>query len=414
MRGLRLTGRGLTLLVVGVLVAVAAALVGEPDVVWVGLLVVALPLVGIVGVLVLRPRLRLRREVRPPQVALGGRPEILLHLENTSPVALSGLDFADRAPSTFGADAQFSLARGLGRWTQRVGYELDADQRGHFPLGPLWATAHDPLGMAVVRWPVPGAEATLRVTPRVWTLSRRAAGMGLGATGDATPQRIGQAGQDDVLVREHRHGDDLRRVHWRLSAKQGELMVRLEEHPWDPAVTLVIDTRSVAHFGSGPDSTLEWVISLGASVGAELLAARYRVTILSADTEVHAPGHHDPSAAADRMLQRLTDLEASGRDSLIDGLADSDAMGNAQSVIGALGLLGAADAAALSAVGTRMVQCSALVPDAAAFGAAPDAVDAHDDACRLLESAGWTIHRYRPTDSVPDAWSALLHRREAR
>lgn len=411
---MRLTGRGLTLLVVGVVVAVAAALVGEPDVVWVGILAAALPVVGVVGVLVLRPRLRLQREVRPHQVALGGRPEILLNLENTWPATLSGLDFRDRAPSAFGADAQFSLARGLGRWSQRVAYELHAEQRGHFPLGPLRASAHDPLGMASLTWSVPGNEATLRVTPRVWGLSRLGDSMGLGSTGDATPQRIGQAGQDDILVREHRHGDDLRRVHWRMSAKQGELMVRLEEHPWDPAVTLLVDTRTSAHFGTGRDSTLEWVISLGASVGAQLLAARYRVTILSADEEIHTPGHHHASASADRMLRRLTDLEASGRDSLVDGLADSDAVGNAQSVIGALGMLRAADAAALTAVGTRMVQCSALVPDAAAFEAASSDAAVHDDACRLLESAGWTIHRYGPADSVPDAWSALLRRREAR
>lgn len=411
---MRLSGRGLTLLVIGGVVAVAAAMVGEPDVVWIGLLLVALPLLGLLAVLLLRPRLRLVRTVEPREVPLGSRPRAKLELTSTWPAALSGLDFRDKAPSAFGADAQFSLVRGFGTWTQDVGYELRADHRGHFRLGPLRATVHDPFGLARCSWSVPGADAALRVTPRIWGLRGLGDSMGLGSAGDATPQRIGQAGQDDVLVREHRHGDDIRRVHWRMSAKQGELMVRLEEHPWDPAVILVIDTRQAAHFGAGPEGTLEWAISMGASVGTELLGSRHRLTILSADAEILSPGHGDAMPGRERMLHRLTDVEASESSSLKDALADSDAIGNSQTVIGVLGMLNAMDAAALTAVGTRMLQCSALVPDAAAFAADPRAVEAHDDACRLLVSAGWTIHSYRPGDAVPTAWSALLRRREAR
>lgn len=411
---LRLTGRGLALLVLGIVIAVAAASIGEPDIVWIGLVLVALPVLALAVVGLGHPRLSLERRVEPPEVPLGSRPRVVLELVNRNPVAVSALDFRDKAPSAFGSDAKFSLVRGLGTWRQPVGYDLQADHRGHFRLGPLRASAHDPLGLASYNWSVPGDDATLSVTPKVWRLTRIKDSMGSGSAGDATPQRIGQAGQDDVLVREHRHGDDLRRVHWRMSAKQGELMVRLEEHPWDPSATLVIDTRRSAHFGRGPEGTLEWCISLGASVAAELISGRYRITILSADEEVLTPGHMDAFSGRSRMLRRLTDVEASGASTLMEGLEDSTGTGNAQSIVGALGLLGAGDAAALTAVGSRMLQCAALVPDAAAFGAGPAAVAAHDDACRLLESSGWTVQRYRPGQSVPDAWTSMLARREAR
>jgi len=53
-------------------------------------------------------------------------------------------------------------------------------------------------------------------------------------------------------VREHRHGDDLRKVHWRATARSGELMVRLEERPWRAQATLLLDTRTRAHLGTGP------------------------------------------------------------------------------------------------------------------------------------------------------------------
>lgn len=411
---LRLTGRGIALLVLGIAIVIAAAAIGEPDVVWVGLLMIALPVLGLLLVAITHPRLRMQRRVEPEEVPLGSRPAVVIDLENRFPAAVSALDFRDRAPSEFGSDAKFSLMRGLGAWQQPVGYELQANHRGHFRLGPLRATATDPMGMASYSWSVAGDDATLSVTPRVHPLARLKDSMGAGSSGDATPQRIGQAGQDDVLVREHRHGDDLRRVHWRMTAKQGELMVRHEEHPWDPAATLVVDTRRRAHFGEGPDGTLEWCISLGASVGAELLASRYRITILSADAEVLSPSHVDSLSGRQRMLRRLTDVTPSEATTLMEGLEDSTGTDNSQSIIGALGMLTAGDAAALTAVGSRMLQCAALVPDAAAFGAGPADVATHDDACRLLESEGWTIQRYQPGQSVPEAWLALLARRQAR
>lgn len=412
--GSRPTARGIALLAAGAAVTLAGASIGEPDVVWVGLLLLGLPLAALVAVRLLRPALVVARRVDPQEAPIGSRPRVVLDLRNDRPLALSALSFSDRAPSAFGSDARFFLSRGLGRWRQQVAYDLIADQRGHFRLGPLTATAHDPLDLARTRFPVPGDDATLRVTPRVWDLARLGKGLGTGSAGESTPQRIGLAGQDDVLVREHRHGDDLRRVHWRISAKQGELMVRLEEHPWDPAVTLLLDVRASAHFGEGPEGSLEWVVSLGASVATQLLAARHRLTILSPDAEVFAPGHADQSSAGRRMLQQLTDLEASARSTLVAGLSDADSLSNARSLLAALGLLTAADAAALAAVGSRMSQCAALVPDAQAFGADPAAALAHDDGCRLLASSGWTIQRYRPDEAVPHAWSALLAGRSAR
>lgn len=399
----------MTLLALGVAITSGGAWIGEPDIVWVGLLLVLLPLAGMVVVLLLPPRLELLRRVDPAEVPLGGRPMMSLELANTRLASFSALTFRDKAPSEFEADAHFSLARGAGRWEQDVEYDLQSDQRGHFRLGPLHVRAHDPLGMAHRSWQVPGPDAMLRVTPRVWELASLSGIMGVGSSGEATPQRIGLAGQDDILLREHRHGDDLRRVHWRMSAKQGELMVRVEEHPWDPAVTLLIDTRAGAHVGTGPDSTLEWVISLGASVADQLLSARYRVTILSADAPVPIPGQADTESARRHMLHGLTDLDTSGHETLVPGLSDPEALGNSRSMIAALGFIGNNDAVALATVGSGMMRRGALVPDAAGFQLAPARARIHDEACRLLLSQGWAVQRYGPGDDVPTAWAALMN-----
>ena len=410
---MRLTGRGLTLLACGVAVTIAAAAVGEPDLVWLGLLLVLLPPVGLALALLLRPEVRVTRKVDPPQVAIGERPRTELTLQNVRALSYSALEFRDTCPGALGASARFALAHGVGRWSQGVGYEVRAEHRGHFTLGPLDVTLHDPFGLTRSSWEVPGNASTLRVTPRMYQLALPRRLIGSGSTGDTTPQRIGHFGQDDVLVREHRHGDDLRRVHWRMTAKQNELMVRVEEQPWDPSVMLVIDSRGAAHMGKGVDGGLEWSISAVASTAAVLMSARCRVTVVSAETEIFSPLHADSVTARDRMLGAMVDLTASGRASLSSGLSHSDSIGSSQSILAALGLLGAADAAALSAVGNRMQQCAALVPDPSAWGADAARADAHRDACRLLTASGWTLHHHQPGEGVVEAWDRLMARVEA-
>ena len=411
--GLRPTARGLTLLAIGIGITVAGAWLGEPDIAWVGLLLVLLPLLGSVIVLAFKPSLQVDRTVEPAEVPLGGQAKMSLLLHNLRPISLAALSFKDAAPSEFEADAHFSLSRGIGRWKQPVYYDLETEQRGHFRLGPLSATVHDPLGLATRTWAVKDQQATLRVTPRIWELSRLDGDMGSGSAGDATPQRIGTAGQDDVLLREHRYGDDLRRVHWRMSAKQGELMVRLEEQPWDPAVTILLDTRASAHVGLGPNSTLEWVISLGASVADQLLSARHRIAIVSADSPVMAPGEVDTQSANRHMLHRLTDLRPSPETTLLSALADPEPFSNARSLIAGLGVLGNTDVAALTSISDRMAECTALVPDTRKFSLNTASARSHEEACQMLTSHGWVLQPYGPGDNIPNAWAELLAHRDA-
>ena len=56
-------------------------------------------------------------------------------------------------------------------------------------------------------------------------------------SGDNRPRAFATGSAEDVTVREYRRGDDLRRVHWRSSARVGELMVRREEQPWQSRAT---------------------------------------------------------------------------------------------------------------------------------------------------------------------------------
>ena len=97
-------------------------------------------------------------------------------------------------------------------------------------------------------------------------------------------------GQDDALVREYRQGDDVRRIHWRSTARWGDLMVRREEQAWDPSASIVLDSRASAHAGRGMHNSLEWAISAAASIGIHFLDDGFGIEIYEADGPLHISG----------------------------------------------------------------------------------------------------------------------------
>src|SRR5262249_46658392 len=88
--------------------------------------------------------------------------------------------------------------------------------------------------------------------------------------GDPRASTAAAAGEDDVVPRAYRDGDELRRVHWRSTARYGELMVRREEQRWQDRAVVILDSRRSAHAGSGPSSSFEFAVSAAASIGVHL------------------------------------------------------------------------------------------------------------------------------------------------
>ena len=128
----------------------------------------------------------------------------------------------------------------------------------------------DPLGLCEVAQSFTSTD-TLVVTPQVWPLPPMRLGSGTGGSGESRLRAAATSGEDDLGTREYRHGDDLRRIHWRSTARAGELMVRREEQPWQANALLVLDNRLHAHHGDGPGSSFEYACSAAASVGVQLL-----------------------------------------------------------------------------------------------------------------------------------------------
>ena len=111
-----------------------------------------------------------------------------------------------------------------------------------------------------------------------------------------------------MLPREHRPGDDMRRIHWRATARHGDLMVRREEQAWHSSLVVILDSRDRAHHGSGRDSTFEWAVSAAASIAIHHLRRGWRVTVLTADGRLLAEAAGSSAEGIEAVLEAFSDV----------------------------------------------------------------------------------------------------------
>ena len=228
--------------------------------------------------------MRARRTVLPARLPVDGA--VTVEVGCPAERCSEALRLVDEVPDAAGPTAdsppRFLVSRIPRRDGLRLRYPLRPGLRGVHRIGPLVARATDPLGLAELSHELAGADR-LVVLPRVVAAARVAGRPRPGAdAAGAAPARQG-TGLADVLVRPYQQGDELRRVHWRSTARHDELMVRQEERPWRGGTTVLLDRRDAAHRGRGPAASLEFAISLVASIGVHLIGRGAPVTVATED-----------------------------------------------------------------------------------------------------------------------------------
>ncbi|MGL4832736.1 MAG: DUF58 domain-containing protein, partial [Propionibacteriaceae bacterium] len=288
------------------------------------------------------------------------------------------------------------------------GYQLRANQRGRSNVGPVSVETRDPFGMVRLLRQQHSGETSLAVTPVISRLSGTVLGAINGADGEATPQRISSSGEDDVLVREYRHGDDMRRVHWRSSAKLGELMVRREERAGGPSATILLDSRQSAHAGQGPDSSFEWSVNAAASIAMLLLEYGYHVCLVSAEGTLVEPrlSTAEQELAREDIMSALTDITMSAGDSL-DAAADALSHHSDNHVL--IALIGRTSHHNLERILTARhgrTRGLAFAVDTPSFTADKTATEgvSLDQRCMSFSGNGWRTVAVTSAMSVPQAW----------
>lgn len=415
------------LLAAGAVLLAAGASMGEQAVVQLAVFVLVLPLVSALVVARERFRPSVERAAVPARVRRGEGTEVTLALTSAGRRPGATWLLTEHLPPALGPEPRFAVSRlGSGRPTE-LRYALVPRRRGHHALGPLRSRVVDPFGL-VERSNAGTGTAPLLVVPRVQPLSP--AGTLDGHGGEGARRAIAVHGEDDVSIREYRRGDDLRKVHWRATARTGELKVRLEERPWRARTTVLLDARRPAHLIAGqhdpdPADSLEWAVEAAASIAVGLGRRGHEVRVVTEDGELAGTGRlpAGPSgAAAEGLLDRLGTLLPSPRTDLRPGLEVLHRIGGDGQVVCLLGALGPDDVAELVRALPGPAPRAAVLLDLGSFlpavrghrrggsAAGTALADQRDESADRLRAAGWQVAVARAGDPVAVVWAALSGR----
>jgi len=315
------TTRGTSFLAAGLAAALAGLALGERNLVSVGALLFILPLLSALAAGRARYRLSCVRQVSPARVPAGHTTHVSVRLENVSRLPTGLLLAEDSIPYPLGSRPRYVLDGVERGGVRELTYPLRSDLRGKFTIGPLEVRIADSFGLVELGRSF-ATTSTLVVTPKVIPLPRTAIGASWVGEGEGKTRAAAAAGEDDVVPRAYRDGDELRRVHWRSTARYGELMVRREEQRWRNRALLLLDTRRGAHGGSGIASSFEYAVEAAASIGVHLARGGMDGQLITDAGPVAATGIFE-----DVLLDSLAVMKASRGTELSAGLAAVRAAG---------------------------------------------------------------------------------------
>ena len=394
-----LTTRGRAFMAAGAVAALLGLDLGQRALLSVGGLLIVLPLLSVLVATRTRYRIKCTRAITPTRVPAGQSASVGLQLDNVSRLPTGLLLAEDTVPYSLGARPRFILDRIEPGGTRRLNYPLQSDHRGKFPIGPLQLHVADTFGLVKVG-SLATATGTLLVTPAITPLSRTSlAGTWLGE-GGTRASTTAAAGEDDVVPRPYREGDELRRVHWRSTARHGELMVRREEQHWRNRVVLFLDTRGIGHAGRGPSSSFEFAVGATASIGVHLAREGIDGDFVTDSGAVTGPGSFE-----DALLDTLAVIGPSRGTSLAAGLAQLP-RGSSGLLVAIVGHLPDEEARRLAAARRTAGPAMAMLLAVSTWAERPGSGET-DSAAGILAAAGWRVVTVTADTPLPSAWESL-------
>lgn len=401
-----LTIRGRCLLAAGVAAGVCSLVLDERDLLRVAVFVIALPLLALALTWRTRHGLTAQRDIDHTRVPVGTRAGVRLRVASSGRMPLGDLLLADGVPQALGGRPHFRLGSTGTRTSAALEYGITPALRGMHQVGPLRTRISGPFGLCEFEQELAGRTRLVAI-PHITPLDGLPARSGPGTGEDGSSRLRAGHGNDDVMVRQYRHGDELRRVHWKSTARRDELMVRTEERPWQSGVTVLLDKRAAAHRGSGVRSSVEWSVSAVASICVHLHRNGQPVRLVTenglvlVDESLRTGGGNADEAALDALaaVQPSPQRDLScGRDP-----------GDGQELIAVLGATTAVGVAELTKLRPQGARSLAMVLDVRTWnGDSPDGGNDPEITARRLRAAGWTVVVVDgPGTSVAAAWSRL-------
>ena len=203
-------------------------------------------------------------------------------------------------------------ALGLRSWAQRSWIAIvPLTRRGTYRIDPMVVRTGDPFGFFEAAATV-GRPTVVTVFPRVVPLPRwRLPNSNLEGSHSA-PERTLQTTPLATTVRPYAPGDSFNRIHWRSTARLGEIQVKEFDLEQTADVWLFVDLQSPIQTGQGDVSTVEEAVRVAASIAHDAILENRAVGLTTS-------GHRVVSIPADRgprqrqkIMQLLAAVEGDG------------------------------------------------------------------------------------------------------
>jgi uncharacterized protein (DUF58 family) len=209
-----------------------------------------------------------------------------------------------------------SVGNELVSWKTRGVYR----RRGWMSFGPTSISVKEPFGLFSEELKM-GGRTTVLVYPRVrpipdlMTPSSLQVGssQSLGAWADYPPETGG--------VRDYTTGDSFGRIHWPLSMRHARLMSKTFEQPLTTDLWILLDLDRNVHYGEGEESTVEYAVSLAASMASQIHSRGRQVGLIGNDSRGTILEPHRAARQDRIILDYLAVATADGHTPLTQALA---------------------------------------------------------------------------------------------
>jgi uncharacterized protein (DUF58 family) len=313
-----------------------------------------------------KPAVTIHRVVHPDRVERGKAALATLVVGNDRSRRQNGFTAIDAAGDDRRRVAIRSLPPG-GEATYR--YELPTSRRGRIAVGPLQLERADPLGLAR-SGRTAGDRATLWVHPRRHPVRTTRGSHPRHHHEGRTADESLRGSADLRDVREYVIGDEVRHLHWKATARTGQLMVRDYVDPDQPRLAVLLDDRA----GMLSPELFEEAVEVAASIlHASAMSGHITRLLTCSGLDVPTPGG---AAAARQLLDALCVLEQSGgRDlqAVPQALSTARSMGGGLVVVSGTG--GRAELAGIAGLRARHSVLAVLLLSDDATGAAGAALE---------------------------------------
>ena len=185
-------------------------------------------------------------------------------------------------------------------------FNIPTRRRGVVPIGPARSVQGDPFSLSgrVTDWT---DQVDLFVHPRTVNLPGRQTGFVHDLEGHAS-NVLTNSDMSFHALREYVPGDDRRHIHWRSSARTGDLMVRQFEQTRQSRVALALDTASASYLD---EEEFELAVSIVGSVALQCIREENPLTLMTTADNL-------PSVSALRALDELCRVELEHRGGIFD------------------------------------------------------------------------------------------------